>query len=139
MKKAIALTLVLVLCLALAACGSSNSSSSEAPAAEAPATEAPAAEAPAAEPAAPTAAYPSSDTTFVVPAKAGGGMVEAVVSGERRVLSVTIDPEVCDPEDTEMLGDLVAAAVNAALEAANADYESEMGKITGGMDLGGLM
>jgi DNA-binding YbaB/EbfC family protein len=72
-------------------------------------------------------------------AKAGGGMVEAVVSGERRVLSVTIDPEVCDPEDTEMLGDLVAAAVNAALEAANADYESEMGKITGGMDLGGLM
>ena len=72
-------------------------------------------------------------------AKAGGGMVEATVNGEHRVLSVVIDPEVIDPEDTEMLGDLVAAAVNAAVEAATADYEAEMGKITGGIDLGGLM
>ncbi len=71
-------------------------------------------------------------------AKAGGGMVEATVNGEHRVLSVVIDPEVCDPEDTEMLGDLVAAAVNSAIEAASADYEAEIGKITGGMDLGGL-
>ena len=72
-------------------------------------------------------------------AKAGGGMVEATVNGAHKVISVAIDPEVCDPEDTEMLGDMVAAAVNAALEAAAADSEQEMAKITGGLDLGGLM
>jgi len=69
-------------------------------------------------------------------ATAGGGMVEAVVTGAHKVVSVTVKPEVCDPEDTEMLGDMVAAAVNAAIEAANADSEAEMGKLTGGMDLG---
>ena len=72
-------------------------------------------------------------------AKAGGGVVEATVNGEHRVISVTISPEVCDPEDTEMLGDLVAAAVNAAVEEAAADYETEMERITGGLNLGGLI
>ncbi|MBP0986609.1 MAG: YbaB/EbfC family nucleoid-associated protein, partial [Oscillospiraceae bacterium] len=47
-------------------------------------------------------------------------------------------PEVVDPEDTEMLGDLVAAAVNAAVEAASKDYEERMGSITGGIDIPGL-
>ena len=109
MKKAIALTLALVLCLALAACGSNSSNSeapaaeapaaeapaAEAPAAEAPAAEAPAAEAPAAEPAAPAAAYPTSDITFVVPAKAGGGndlATRALIPSLEKTLGVTIVP-----------------------------------------------
>ena len=71
-------------------------------------------------------------------ASAGGGMVEATVNGSHRVLSVTIKPEIVDPEDTEMLGDLVAAAVNAAVEAASKDYEERMGSITGGIDIPGL-
>ena len=72
-------------------------------------------------------------------ATSGGGMVEAVVTGEHRVVSLNIKPEVCDPEDTEMLGDLVAAAVNAAVDAALKDYETEMGNITGGMNIPGMM
>ena len=71
-------------------------------------------------------------------ASAGGGMVEATVNGSHKVLSVKIDPEVVDPEDTEMLGDLVAAAVNAAVEEASKDYEQRMGSITGGLDIPGL-
>ena len=71
-------------------------------------------------------------------ASVGGGMVEATVNGSHRVLSVNIKPEVVDPEDTEMLGDLVAAAVNAAIEEASRDYETRMGGITGGLDIPGL-
>ncbi len=72
-------------------------------------------------------------------ATSGGGMVEATVSGEHRVLALNIKPEVCDPEDTEMLGDLVAAAVNAAIDSAQKDYEEQMGSITGGMNIPGMM
>lgn len=66
---------------------------------------------------------------------AGGGVVTAVVSGKREVVSVTIDPEAVDPEDVEMLQDMVIAAVNEAVRAAMEDMSSSMGKITGGMNL----
>lgn len=70
---------------------------------------------------------------------AGGGMVEATVKGDHTVLRVDIKPEVIDPEDAEMLGDLVAAAVNAAIKAAADESEAEMGKLTGGLNLPGLL
>lgn len=71
-------------------------------------------------------------------AKSGGGVVEAVVSGKREVLRVTIDPEAVDPEDVEMLQDLVVAAVNEALRAAEEAANANMSKLTGGLNLGGL-
>ena len=64
---------------------------------------------------------------------AGGGMVTAVANGAQELLEVRIDPEVVDPEDVEMLEDLVLAAVNQALENAKARAESEMSSATGGM------
>ncbi len=69
-------------------------------------------------------------------AGAGGGMVTAVVTGAKRVESVKIDPACVDPDDVEMLEDMITAAVNAALDAANAVTEQEMGRLTGGMNLG---
>ena len=66
-------------------------------------------------------------------------MVTATVNGAHKVLSVVIKPEVCDPEDTEMLGDLVAAAINAATEAAAGDYQATMDSITGGLSLPGIL
>ncbi len=66
-------------------------------------------------------------------ATAGGGMVEAVVTGNKQVQSVKIKPEAVDPEDVEMLEDLVVAAVNEALRTATQDYEARMGKITGSL------
>ena len=70
---------------------------------------------------------------------AGGGVVTATVKGSGRVVSVEISPDVIDPSDPEMLGDLVVAAVNAALDAANAAASQRMGGMTGGLDLGGLL
>ena len=67
---------------------------------------------------------------------AGGGAVKAVITGTREFKEITIDPEVVDPEDVEMLQDLVIASVNAALQQATDDYESTMSKLTGGMNLG---
>jgi DNA-binding YbaB/EbfC family protein len=64
---------------------------------------------------------------------AGGGMVTAVASGQQELLEVKIDPEVVDPQDVEMLEDLVLAAVNQALENAKAKAEEEMTKATGGL------
>lgn len=70
----------------------------------------------------------------------GGGVVSAVVKGDRTVTRVDIKPEVCDPDDVEMLGDLVAAAVNEALRKAGEDSESEMSRFTGALGgLGGLL
>jgi len=71
---------------------------------------------------------------------AGGGMVTAIVSGQQEILEVKIDPEVVDPEDVEMLEDLVLAAVNQALENAKSRAQDEMSKATGGLmpNLGGL-
>ena len=68
-------------------------------------------------------------------ASAGGGVVTAVVSGKKEVTSVTIDPEAVDPDDVEMLQDLIVAAVNEALRKANDDAASQMSKLTGGMNL----
>ena len=68
----------------------------------------------------------------------GGGVVEATVNGKKELLSVTIKPEAVDPEDVEMLQDLVVSAVNEALRQAGDAMESSMNGITGGMDLGGL-
>ena len=70
---------------------------------------------------------------------AGGAMVSAAVKGDHTVLRVDIKPEVIDPDDAEMLGDLVAAAVNDAVRLAGEDSAKEMEKITGGVDLGGLV
>ncbi len=70
---------------------------------------------------------------------AGGGMVKAVVSGQSELLRVEISPEVIDPEDPEMLGDLVVAAVNSALRAAGDAAQDRLGGLAGGLDLGGLL
>jgi len=70
---------------------------------------------------------------------AGGGAVTAVVKGSGALVSVTFDPAALDPDDPEMAGDLVVAAVNQALAAASEDAASSMGGIAGGMDLGGLL
>ena len=64
---------------------------------------------------------------------AGGGAVKAVVSGTREFESVTIDPEVVDPDDVEMLQDLILAAVNGALKAADDATSQSMAKLQGGM------
>lgn len=71
-------------------------------------------------------------------ASAGGGMVSVKVNGKKQVLSVAIKPEAVDPDDVEMLEDLVLAAVNEALREATETVEREMSKLTGGMNLGGL-
>lgn len=68
-------------------------------------------------------------------AASGGGMVKVTVNGAREVLSVEIDPQCVDPDDVEMLQDLVLSAVNSALKEAAATTEQEMGKLTGGMNL----
>ena len=74
-----------------------------------------------------------------VEATAGGGMVRVVASGKKLVKSIEIKEEVVDPDDVEMLQDLVIAAVNEALAKADEMMQTEMGKITGGMNLGGLL
>ena len=66
---------------------------------------------------------------------AGGGVVTAVVTGKRDLKSVVIDPEAVDPDDVEMLQDMIVAAVNSALQAAENDASSSMQKLTGGMNL----
>ena len=71
-------------------------------------------------------------------ASAGGGVVRAVVIGGNRVESIKISPDAVDPEDIELLEDLVTAAVNEALETAHADAASKMGAITGGLNIPGL-
>ena len=68
-------------------------------------------------------------------AQAGGGVVSATVDGKHTLKALTIDPEAVDPEDVEMLQDMVIAAVNEAVRAAMEDMSSSMGKITGGMNL----
>ena len=73
-----------------------------------------------------------------VEASAGGGMVTAVVNGKQRLLSLTIEKDVVDPEDVDMLQDLVAAAVNEAIRKSQEMIQEEMGKLTGGMNIPGL-
>ena len=71
-------------------------------------------------------------------ATAGGGVITAVVNGQKELLRVTIDPEAVDPEDVEMLQDMVVAAVNEAMRKADAESAANMSKLTGGLNLGGL-
>lgn len=71
-------------------------------------------------------------------ATAGGGAVEVVVTGKKTIKALTIKPEVVDPEDIEMLQDLIISAVNEAVNNVEATTENEMGKITGGVSLPGL-
>ena len=68
-------------------------------------------------------------------ATSGGGMVTATVDGKHLLRSIDLKPEAVDPEDTEMLSDLIVAAVNEAVRKAQADSEETLGKITGGMQL----
>mgnify|MGYP002509280641 CR=1 FL=1 len=71
-------------------------------------------------------------------AASGGGAVTAVVTGKMEVKSIEIQPDVIDPDDAEMLGDLVTAAVNEALRAAAAEREEKVGAISGGMNIPGM-
>ena len=71
-------------------------------------------------------------------ASSGGGAVEVTVSGKHEVLSVKIQPDVVDPEDVEMLEDLLIASLNEAIRKANDTMEREMGKVTGGLNIPGL-
>ena len=71
-----------------------------------------------------------------VEASAGGGMVTVTASGAGEIKSISIDPKAVDPEDTDLLGDMVLAAVNEALKSANSLAESKLGGLAGG--LGGL-
>ena len=73
-----------------------------------------------------------------VEATAGGGMVKAIVTGSGVLEAVSIAPEVVDPEDVEMLEDLVVAAVSEALKLAQELTAERMGAVTGGLDLGAL-
>jgi len=71
-------------------------------------------------------------------ASSGGGMCTAKVNGKKEVLEIKINPEAVDPDDIEMLEDLVVAAVNEALRTAGETMEREMGKMTGGFGMPGL-
>lgn len=73
-----------------------------------------------------------------VEATVGGGMVTAVVNGQQEIVSLRITPEVVDPEDTEMLEDLIVAAVNEALQQSQEMMSAEMSKLTGGIKIPGL-
>lgn len=71
-------------------------------------------------------------------ASAGGGAVEAKVNGKKELLSLRIQPEAADPEDVEMLEDLVISAVNEALRQAGDAMEQKIGAVSGGLNLGGF-
>ena len=73
-----------------------------------------------------------------VEGSAGGGMVKATMSGSKELVSVTIDKEAVDPNDVEMLQDLVVAAVNEASRKVDEEMQSSLGALTGGMKIPGL-
>ncbi len=73
-----------------------------------------------------------------VESSAGGGMVKVVASGKQQIVSIEIDREVVDPDDVEMIQDLVLAAVNDALSKSQEMVSGEMGKLTGGMNIPGM-
>ncbi|WP_059033244.1 MULTISPECIES: YbaB/EbfC family nucleoid-associated protein [Tepidanaerobacter] len=73
-----------------------------------------------------------------VEATAGGGVVKVVASGKKQIVSIDISPEVVDPDDVEMLQDLIMAATNEALQKAEDMVAEEMGKLTGGLNMPGL-
>ena len=71
-------------------------------------------------------------------ATTGGGMVTASVNGKHEVVDLKINPEAVDPDDVEMLQDMIMAAVNEAMRTADAEAANNMSRLTGGMNLGGL-
>lgn len=71
-------------------------------------------------------------------ATAGGGMVSATVNGKHELVDLQIKSEAVDPDDVEMLQDMIIAAVNEAMRAADADAQNNMSRLTGGLNLGGL-
>ena len=71
-------------------------------------------------------------------AKAGGGMVAATVNGKHELVNLEINPEAVDPDDVDMLQDMIIAAVNEAMRTADAEANNNMARLTGGMNLGGL-
>lgn len=73
-----------------------------------------------------------------VEASVGGGVVTVVANGKKEILEINIKPEVVDPDDVEMLQDLIIAAVNEATRKADEMIQNEMGKLTGGMGMPGL-
>ncbi len=73
-----------------------------------------------------------------IEASTGGGVVTATVNGKQELLELSIDPEVLDPEDVEMVEEMVVGAVNQAMEAAGEMMNSEIEKITGGLNVPGL-
>jgi hypothetical protein len=76
--------------------------------------------------------------TKTVEASSGGGMVKVVANGAQKIESIVLEKEVVDPEDVEMLQDLVLAAVNDALKKSQDMVSAEMGKLTGGMNIPGM-
>ena len=76
--------------------------------------------------------------TLTVEGSAGGGVVNARVTGKQELVSVTIDPSAVDPEDVDMLQDLVVAAVNDALRASRELAEQKMAAVTGGLRIPGM-
>ena len=70
--------------------------------------------------------------------KAGGGMVTVKINGKLEVLSIELDPEIVDPEDTETLGDILVAGVNEAIKKVNATNNEQMGKLTGNLNMPGV-
>ena len=75
----------------------------------------------------------------VVEGTAGGGMVKVLVNGQQEVVAVKIDPQVVDPEDVAMLEDLILAAARQGLKKAHDMAQDEMAKVTGGVNLPGIM
>ena len=71
-------------------------------------------------------------------ATSGGGMVTATVNGKHELVNLEIKPEAVDPDDVEMLQDMIIAAVNEAMRAADAEAANNMSRLTGGLNLGGL-
>lgn len=76
--------------------------------------------------------------TRTLESTAGGGAIKVVVNGEKQVVSVKIDPAAVDPEDIEMLEDMIMAAMNEALKKVDDMMTQEMGKLTGGMKIPGM-
>ena len=71
-------------------------------------------------------------------ASSGGGMVKATVNGKHQVVAIEIKPEAVDPDDADMLQDMIIAAVNEAMRSADEDAQNSMARLTGGFNLGGM-
>lgn len=74
----------------------------------------------------------------VIETSSGGGVVSIKMNGKREIISLEIDPDIVDPEDVEMLEDLIIAAVSSALAEVDKIHEDQMSKLTGGLNIPGL-